>query len=203
MNIDQLLAKSEELYKLKEDSEILFTELQKVSPKVLDEWEQEWEPKAHFWPVRTLRFLILKKLKNAEKVNQTVIDELKAAIEKRDIAALHPFNQAFLNSLKNYKQSEVGMFLQWPNPFSILYQFFYTNKEKEGTIKLLNKLGNEIITKYSLPDVKVHTVGFDGAQNYGNSEAWAVVIPKEASGPRDAYQIFFEAKNGKLLGGLV
>ncbi len=203
MNIEQLLAKSEELYKLKDDSEMLFTELQKVSPEILDEWEQEWEPKAHFWPVRTLRFLILKKLQRSEEVNQKVIDELKSAIEKREIVSLHPFYEAFLNSLKNYKQSSVGMFLQWPNPFSILYQFFYTNKEKEGTIKVLNKLGNEIITKYSLTDVKVHTVGFDGAQNYGNSEAWAVVIPKEASGPRDAYQIFFEVKNGKLTGGLV
>lgn len=140
MNFEQLLAKSEELYQLKEDSEQLFSKLQKVSPEVLDEWEKVWSPKTNFWPVITLRFLVLKKLQRNEEVNQKVIDELKAAIEKRDISALYSFNETFLNSLRNYKKSNVGMFPQWADPFNILYQLFYTQTEKEETTNALEKL---------------------------------------------------------------
>jgi hypothetical protein len=201
MNIEQLLAKSEELYQLKEDSEQLFTKLQKVSPAVLDEWEKVWSPKTNFWPVITLRFLVLKKLQRNEEVNQKVIDELKAAIEKRNISALYSFNETFLNSLRNYKKSNVGMFPQWADPFNILYQLFYTQKEKKETTNALVKLGNEIITKYALENAKIHTVGFDGPQNYGSSRAWAVIIPKEANGPQEAYQILYAAKDGMLEGG--
>ena len=51
MTIEQLLAKSARMHKLKTDPEFLFAELQNVKPEVLDEWEQVWAPKDVFWPV--------------------------------------------------------------------------------------------------------------------------------------------------------
>ncbi len=204
MTIEQILAKSAHMHKLKTDSGFLFAELQNVSTEVLNEWEQVWAPKGDFWPVITLRYLVLKKLKNKEVVNQKTIEEIKAALSNRDISAYGEFSHEFLESLKNYPHSEKkGMFPQWQEPFKVLYQFFYTNKEKEELKDLLIDLGNQIITRNQIENAKVHVVGFDGPQNYGDSRSWAVVIPKEAAGPRSAYQIYYGFFEGKLEGGLV
>lgn len=202
MNLEQILAKSLQLHRLKKDQEVLFAELQKVSPEVLDEWEQVWAPKENFWPVITLRYLLLQKLRKKEDVNLAVIEELKTAISNRDISDYGDFNKEFLASLKNYPQNEKGMFPQWQEPFKILYQFFYTNQEKEQVVKLMKFLGEEIISRYQIPDAKVHIVGFDGGQNYGSQRTWGVIIPKKAGGPREAYQILFAANEGKIEGGL-
>ena len=185
------------------DPKTLFSELKQVDASVLEEWEEEWRPRDNFWPVITLRFLVLQKLRKNEEVNQDVIDELKKDIENRNIESHYPFEDEFLESLKNYKQSKKGMFPQWNDPFRILYQFFYTKQEKLETHQLLEKLGNDIILRHQLENARVHTVGFDGAQNYGDSEAWAAIIPAEAKGPRHAYQIFFGVNQGQLQGGLL
>ena len=202
MTIEQLLAKSARMHKLKKDPEFLFSELINVKPEVLNEWEQVWAKKKDFMPVNTLRYLVLKKIKEKEVVNQETIEEMKAALSNRDISAFGEFNYDFLESLKNYPHNEKGMFPQWQEPFKVLYQFFYTNKEKEQVIELMKTLGEQIISRYQMPNAKVHIVGFDGGQNYGSQRTWGVIIPKEAGGPKEAYQILFAANEGKLEGGL-
>jgi len=202
MTLEQLLEKSLQMDRLR-NPDTLFSELKHVEPSVLEEWQEEWRPRGDFWPVITLRFLVLQKLRNNEEVNQAVIDELKADIEARDIESHYPFEADFLESLKSYKQSDRGMFPQWNDPFRILYQFFYTKQEKLETHQLLEDLGNDIILRHQLDNARVHTVGFDGAQNYGDSGAWAAIIPAEAKGPRQAYQIFYGVNQGQLEGGLL
>jgi len=202
MNIEQILSKSAQMHRLNKDQQLLFAELKNVSPDVLNEWEQLWSPKENFWPVITLRYMVVKKLQQGENVTLETIEDMKSAITNRDISAFGDFNDEFLESLINYPRNEKGMFPQWQEPFKVLYQFFYTNKEKEQVVKLMKTLGEQIISRYQIPDAKVHIVGFDGGQNYGSQRAWGVIIPKKAGGPREAYQILFAANEGKIEGGL-
>ena len=201
MNVDYLNKKSKALYKLKESSQ-LFGELENLPSNILQELETSLDPSDLFRPVVFLRYLILQKIKNKEVINKEIIEELKSAIENRDVSAFYKTSPELQKSLDNYKEAGKGMYPQWKEPFSILYPFFYSSQEKSETIIELESLGNEIISKYNIKNAKVHTVGFDGAQNYGSDSVWLAIIPEVSSNVQRSYQLFFRIDHNGLNGGL-
>ncbi len=94
------------------------------------------------------------------------------------------------------------MFPQWKEPFPILYQFFYSNQEKEEVLQTLRDFGNQIINKYNLKNSQVHVVGFDGPQNYGSDIAWGAIIPADAQSVQHAFQLFFGFNSDGISGGI-
>jgi hypothetical protein len=111
-------------------------------------------------------------------------------------------SDTLLKSVKDYKLSEKGMFPQWKEPFPILYQFFYSNQEKEEVLQTLRDFGNQIINKYNLKNSQVHVVGFDGPQNYGSDIAWGAIIPADAQSVQHAFQLFFGFNSDGISGGI-
>jgi 5-methylcytosine-specific restriction endonuclease McrBC GTP-binding regulatory subunit McrB len=201
MTLEEILIKSKKMHQLKE-SNILLTDLNTLDTSFLDELESALHPNELFRPVVFLRYLILQKVKNKETITKEIIDELKSAIENRNVTKYYNTSLELQKSLENYKEAGKGMFPQWKEPFPILYPFFYSYQEKLETTNELERLGNEIISRYSIQDAKVHTVGFEGAQNYGSDMAWLAIIPRVSSNVQRSYQLFFGITHNGINGGL-
>jgi len=199
--MDQILNKSKKLNSIK-NGKILFSELNNIDPNVLNELKNNLQSKNLFRPVVFLRYLILQKIIKKETITREIIEDLKTAIENRDVSAYYRTSPELQKSLDNYKEAGKGTYPQWKEPFSILYPFFYSSQEKAETIIELERLGNEIISKYNIKNAKVHTVGFDGPQNYGSDTVWLAVIPEVSSNVQRSYQLFFGIDHNGLNGGL-
>lgn len=202
MDSNQLIKKCKTLHALQEEA-TLFRELNSLSQEKLSELEARFDHQDVFRPVSFLRFLVAHLLKRGVVITKEKLEELKANIQSRNIREDYPdASESLLQSLRDYKSSDKGMFPQWKEPFPILYQFFYSNEDKTEVIQSLKEFGNEIIQTYQLENVQVHVVGFDGSQNYGSDESWVAVIPSKAQDVQHAFQLFFRFSERGVNGGL-
>lgn len=201
MSINWLIEKSKQLNRLKVPS-VLFEELGKIDTSILKELEILWQPNQLFQPVVLLRYIIILKLQKGERINQMVIDEIKEAIESRNISLYCSPPPVYLKSLAEYKLSSSGMFHQWKEPFLILFPFFYSQKEREEAKQIIIELGNDIIEKKSILNAKIHPVDFYGSNNYGADVVWFAIIPKQAFNVQKAYQLFVQISKDGINGGL-
>jgi len=160
------------------------------------------EPTTNFRPVKMLRFLIAKQIKEGNVINEGLVEEIKNAIEARDISKYYDLNEAVAQSLHNYKQSKSGMFPNWKQPFKVLFPFLNSIEDSKSVKANLNLLANEIISSKQLQNVKINPVGFEGPQNYGTDRVWMAIVPESAPNVQKAYQIFFTITAGGLQGGI-
>ena len=168
----------------------------------LDEVIQQYKPAHEFRPVNTLRFLLANELKKGTPINSMVIEDLKEAIENRDVSSYYNLNDAVKQSLINYKDSKVGMFPNWKHVFKILFPFIHNASENGEVKRQLNQLADDIIKANQLENVTKHIVSFQGSQNYGSDRVWVAIIPKSAASVQYAYQIFFTIDKNGLVGGV-
>ena len=202
MDINDLLKKSGELHQLKTNKEYLFEVLNSLEKTSLTIVLGAWKPKVLFQPVVLLRFLIANLLCNDEKVNEETIIEIKKAIESRNISKYYDAPVEYSKNIVSYKNSKVGMFPQWKEPFIILFPFFYSQSEKEDTKSATSVIANEVVNELSLKEVRIHIVDFYGANNYGDDRVWFAIIPEKALNVQMAYQLFFSIYLNKIEGGL-
>jgi hypothetical protein len=201
MEIKDLLDLSNK-FKRYEEGKDLFDDLSKLSQEEVQACSENYKPKLHLQPVNLLRFLIAEQLKKGVVISDALVEEMKKAIEARDISKFYVLSVEIQNKLDNYKDSNKGMFPQWKKPFSILYPFFYQARLKQEVEGNLKKIAEDLIEQNALKDVKVHIVGFDGTQNYGSSRLWGAIIPLNAPNVQSAYQLFFSIYEGRFEGGL-
>lgn len=201
MNIESISKKAQYLRSLKSPS-LLFNELNNLSSNIVETIWNKWKPKDLFQQVNLLRFLIADKLIKKEEVTQRTIDEIKVMITNRDISSLYAVPEPYLQNMVKYKDSSLGMFHQWKDPFLLLFPFLYSDEEKQETIDSLNKIGLEIIKSCSITNAKIHPVDFYGSNNYGGDVAWIAIIPKEAPNVQRAYQIFLRIDMDGVSGGI-
>jgi 5-methylcytosine-specific restriction protein B len=202
MDINDLLKKSQELHQLKTNKEYLFEVLNSLEKTSLTIVLEAWKPKVLFQPVVLLRFLIANLLYIDEKVNEETIVEIKKAIESRNISKYYDAPIEYSKNIVSYKNSKVGMFPQWKEPFIILFPFFYSQSEKEDTKSAISVIANEVVNELSLKEVRIHIVDFYGANNYGDDRVWFAIIPEKALNVQMAYQLFFSIYLNKIEGGL-
>lgn len=201
MTIEELIDKCSYFNHLKNTSDI-FSELNNIDKGDLEVLELSWRPDKVFRPVVLLRYLLLLKVLKKEIISKEIIDRIKADIEARNVSHYYDFSEVYIDSLKNYKNSNRGMFHQWKDSFPILYPFFNSSGLKESVSNCLNELGEGIIEKYNIENASIHVVGFDGSQNYGADFVWGAVIPEQADNVQKAYQIFFRISSTGINGGL-
>jgi hypothetical protein len=199
--IEILKEKAILLNKLSTNEDALFDYINK-NQNNLEEVISQYKPERDFRPVNTLRFLIANELKKGAIVDTTVIEQLKAQIENRDVSAYYQLNDSVQQSLIDYKDSKVGMFPNWKHTFKILFPFIHSSVDNEEVKKLLNQLADDIIEVNKLENVTKHIVSFQGSQNYGSDRIWVAVIPESAPSVQYAYQIFFTIDLNGLAGGL-
>jgi hypothetical protein len=199
--IEILKEKAILLNKLSTNEDALFDYINK-NQNNLEEVIRQYKPERDFRPVNTLRFLIANELKKGTIVDTTVIEQLKAQIENRDVSTYYQLNDSVQQSLIDYKDSKVGMFPNWKHTFKILFPFIHSYVDNEEVKKLLNQLADDIIEVNKLDNVTKHIVSFQGSQNYGSDRIWVAIIPESAPSVQYAYQIFFTIDLNGLAGGL-
>lgn len=168
----------------------------------LQEVLQKYEPINEFRPVNTLRFLIANELIKGNFIDKSKVEELKKAIEDRDISAYYNLNAKVKDSLNEYKDSKSGMFPNWSHTFKILFPFIHSISENEEVKMILHQLADEVIEKNKLENVSKHIVSFQGSQNYGADRIWVAIIPNSAPSVQYAYQIFFAIDCNGFAGGI-
>jgi hypothetical protein len=189
------------LNKLSTSEDELFDYINKNQDN-LQEVIDQYKPERDFRPVNTLRFLIANELKKGTVIDNTILEQLKSAIENRDVSAYYILNDSVQKSLVNYKNSKIGMFPNWKHAFKIFFPFIHKSVENEEVKTLLNQLADNIIEVNNLENVTKHIVSFQGSQNYGSDRIWVAIIPKTAPSVQYAYQIFFTIGLNGLTGGL-
>jgi 5-methylcytosine-specific restriction endonuclease McrBC GTP-binding regulatory subunit McrB len=202
MGENQLIQKCKELNALQVEN-ALFYELNSLNQEKILELESRFDHQNVFKPVNFLRFLVARLLRQGAEISREKLEILKSAIQERNILEFYPeASESLLESLREYKTSDKGMFPQWKEPFPILYQFFYTNQEKVEVIQSVKDYGNEVIRTFNLENTQVHAVGFDGPQNYGSDEAWGAIIPSNTQDVQHSFQLFFRFSERGVNGGL-
>ena len=178
--ISNIQEKAKELNQLTNE-EYLFEVLSMDHPLIQTAIKEEkrWLPTDKFEPVVLLRHLVLEKLKTGENLSLVVIEEMKAQIDSKIMLEEWNLSPVYIQSVNNYPEKKRSLFHQWRDPFKILYPLFYSSREKRSIKLNLNKLGKWIGREIGLTNFHVHTVGFEGTQNYGQDEVWLALIPKE------------------------
>ncbi|WP_308992757.1 AAA family ATPase [Mariniflexile litorale] len=199
--IENIKQKATFLNRLSNNEETLFEHINSNHDN-LDEVIQQYKPEREFKPVNTLRFLIANELKKGTVINATVINQLKQAIEARDVSAYVNLNETVKQSLLNYKDSKKGMFPNWGHTFKVLFPFLYNASENTEVNAQLERLADEIIQANQLENVTKHIVSFQGSNKYGSDHAWVAIIPETAPSVQYAYQIFFTINKNGVVGGL-
>jgi len=159
-------------------------------------------PDTTFRPVKMLRFLIAKKIKDGSLINEELVVAIKSAIEDRDVSKYYALNKDVLESLRNYKQSKSGMFPNWKQPYKVLFPFINSAANSKAIKKELSLLADKVIEVNQLKNVKKNIVGFEGPQNYGTDHVWVAIVPENAPNVQKAYQIFFTITSTGLRGGI-
>ena len=182
--------------------ENLYGEVQKsILDEVIKVNSLEESINKEFRPVKFLRYIIANEINNNTKISSQVIKNIMYAIETRDVSKYIKLSDSQQESLNSYKKSKKGMYPNWGNDFQVLFPFLHSIKEEEKSKDLLKKIGENLIKKYEINDAKVHTVGFNGSQNYGARECWLAIIPSNSSSHQSCFQLFMSiVKDGFAAG---
>ncbi|SDS31313.1 AAA domain (dynein-related subfamily) [Gillisia sp. Hel1_33_143] len=199
--IENIQQKASFLNNLKENETALFDFLNSNHDN-LEEVIAQYKPEIDFSPVNTLRFLIANELQIGTIVNKNIIDQLKHALENRDVSDYYILNDSVKQGLINYKKSKIGMFPNWKHSFNILFPFIYNTSDNSEVKTQLNQLADEIISVNNLENVTKHVVSFQGSNNYGTDWIWLAILPESAPSVQYAYQIFINIDKKGLLGGI-
>ena len=197
---DILIKRATRLNQFRNDSKALFDAINNCS--FLGEIILNNTFSSDFQPVKFLRLVVATSVKEGKKIDTNFIDKLKAAIENRDVSDYIVLNESQQELLEAYKKSKKGMFPQWKESFKMLFPFLISESDSQNTKELLLEIISQISDELVLENVKTHTVGFEGAQNYGDDQIWAAIYPNGARSVRSAFQLFLRITSEGIYGGI-
>lgn len=198
--LNKIKKKSEYLGKIRNDDNLLFQAINKS--KNIDEIISKNSLETRFQPVKYLRYLVAKAVKEGQKIDNNLILEIKNAIENREVSKYEELTSDQKNLLNSYKKSERGMFHQWKENYKLFYQFFISENERDQAKKDLELICKEIISSLNLSQVKTHVVGFDGPQHYGSDSVWLAIYPLHMREARSAFQLFIRISFDGIKAGI-
>ena len=186
--LEDIQKKAIELEPIADNEQLLFQKLNSLSTDSLKTALSSYK-RDYFKPVNFLRSEIAQKLLNKEEVTAETVEEIEDKIVKRDKAYFSKYGTELLKSMEDYPERKRSFFNSWQN-FSILFPFFYTDKEKEDTNKALEELCLKLISDLNLKNYKYHYVDFWGPQNFGQPFCWLALYPAKRGSHKNAYQLF-------------
>jgi hypothetical protein len=201
--IKALIEKSIKLHTLR-DSSALFRacEPSNKSIQIALTEQERWKPVDKFEPVVLIRHLILEQIKAGITINNSLIQDLKEKIDKREISLDYKFKTEFYQSLRAYPDKKRSFFHSWKDPFKLIYPFFYSIKEKTEVKLAMEKIAEEIAKQLGLSNHLIHIVGFEGTQNFGEEYVWLALYDKELPNVQESYQLFLRINHDGMEGGL-
>ncbi|PKL84731.1 MAG: hypothetical protein CVV22_11535 [Ignavibacteriae bacterium HGW-Ignavibacteriae-1] len=186
-----------------ENQDDLYDALNKLPKNVVEEIYQEYgNLKRDFKPVNLLRAEIARRILQAEKVSEILVNEIKERIRAKDVDYFDTYSEKLKNGLKNYKAliGNSDYFTAWNNYWRVLYVFFFRGKVKVTVSSYLQNIGEDLKEKLKLYDYNLHTVNFNGTANFGSTYCWLALYPKYKISHKDSYQFFVQLDADSVAG---
>jgi 5-methylcytosine-specific restriction protein B len=108
--LDIIQKHAKELKKLEQSEQYLFETLNNISPQLQIVYITEYDfvktdfSSTRFQPVNLLRYDVLNRLQDGEKVSPDTIEEIKTKIIEKDESYFLKYGDKLVNALKNYPQ---------------------------------------------------------------------------------------------------
>ncbi|HJH30071.1 MAG TPA: EVE domain-containing protein [Methanosarcinaceae archaeon] len=201
-SIEYIQKHAEYLKKLEQKESYLFEQLNTLNGEIVEQLIKSFDT-GLFKPVNLLRLDILNNINENITVTPELIDEIKNKITNKDTDYFSKYSEPLVNGLKNYPEKSKSPFVNWTKNFSIVHPFFHKSEDKINSNNALNKIAKDIVKTLQLEQYKIHTVSFEGSQNYGASSCWIAIFPKKRVSHRKAYQLFLRINAETLEAGMV
>ena len=120
---------------------------------------------------------------NPEKINKIRLHVINHLLENRNISIED------VEKIKNdvASENETKILLAWKSYFSLFLPFIYKDKVDEA----LDEIAKKIIGDLGLKDIcKIKIVDFDGANNFGEDQAWIAIYNKNQPKQSSSLQMF-------------
>jgi 5-methylcytosine-specific restriction protein B len=197
------LAKEYKAYE--EDDQALFEALQSLDrDKLKSIYEEYGDPDRRYQPVNMLRAEVAGRLLNGESIAPEIVEEIKGDIGDKKREELEHVPDEQLDKMEA-SSKQTNAFLAWSRYWPLFHTFFYRDTAKGTVRQYLKQISKQLTKDLELTDYQVHTVDFNGAQNFGSSLCWLALYPIQKESHKEAYQFFVrfssEAKAGYMAGG--
>ena len=176
---------------LSTDVDELYQSLNNLSGEPLDELLEAYSTEdVKYQPVNLLRAECLKIILKGETLNEESVEDIKQRIRDKDISSFKGHEDSYLDQLTNYKETRRDLFANWQQPWTIFHTFFHTGLSKRTVQTYLEQIGDRLLKDLDLPDYKVHSVDFNGSNNFGKDWCWIALYPIQKDSHREAFQFF-------------
>lgn len=186
---------AQQYHRYTNDADLLFEQLNRLEVAVLENIYTEYgDTTQKFRPVNLLRAEIARLLLNGETIEVKTVNAIKNKIRNQQIEDFTHLPAAYRDSFRSYSFGKRDVFANWQKPWSIFHTFFYRGKVKETVQQYQNQIGKQLKLDLELPDYDLHTVDFNGPNNFGSDLAWLALYPQNKSSHKEAYQFFLGIK---------
>ena len=175
-----------------EQSDELFSALNRLSDSALDSIYKEYSDSERFQPVNLLRAEVARRLLDGVQISKEIVEEIKEKIRARDLNYFVHLPSDFLMQIENYKSTKRDIFANWQKDWNVFHTFFYRGKTKETVQIYLEQIGKQVLQDLDLRDYTAHYVDFQGANNFGSHHCWMAIYPQNKASHKDAHQLFFQ-----------
>jgi 5-methylcytosine-specific restriction protein B len=183
------LAKQFQMYS--EQSGLLYSAINNLHQNYVEDIYKEYgDPDRDFKPVNLLRAEIARRLLQGQPASEELVNEIKEKIRTKDVAYFSHYKDGFLKQLEEYELFKRDLFANWQKPWSVFHGFFYRGTIKETIQNYLEQISKDLLVQLDLNDYTFHTVGFQGASNFGSEWCWLALFPITKESHRDSYQFF-------------
>ena len=167
---------------------------------IQDIYNEYGDPEKAFSPVNLLRAEVARQLLKGTDATESLIEEIKEKIRKKESSYFSHLRKEFLSELDQYPVGKRDMFANWQKPWSIFHVFIYRGKIKETTQPYLEQIGKQLVLDLGLTDYKIHLVDFFGSANFGSDYCWLALYPMQKYSHKDAYQFFIRLSSSPQAG---
>lgn len=183
------LAKQFRMYS--DQPDLLYSAINSFDQKVVEDIFKEYgDPDRDFKPVNLLRAEVARRLLQGQPASEELVIEIKNKIRTKDLAYFSHYKEGFLKQLGEYELFKRDLFANWQKPWSVFHGFFYRGTIKETVLNYLDQISRDLLVQLDLNDYTFHTVGFQGASNFGSDYCWLALFPITKESHRDSYQFF-------------
>lgn len=153
-----------------------------------------------FKPVNFIRYFIAKSCLDGNQLSNTILNEIKDAIIKKDENYFSIQDETLLQKFRTFNIGKRGPFTSWKKKWSIFYVYFYRNEIEKTSKEYLKSIASELLSLVKLNNYTYHFVDFNGAQNFGSTYSWIALYPNESSLHNEYYQFFVQFQKDPYAG---
>ena len=180
---------SKKLSKFKKEPQFFLKEIKNMTEQYLEDRKRYYKKHSlnkdeSLRPVNFLRYILLDKITSNEKVNISIIKEIKKNILKK--------NQKFFREYSEYQKpikelNSNNPYLNWSN-FKILFYIYYHKFQNEIEDNL-ESISEYIINQLDIKNYKTKIAGFNWNNQFGSDFSWIAIYPENFNNYSNCFQL--------------